>query len=152
MLQLLEISTQRKKEKRMINFKFRGKEIETGVWRYGQHITLNKHDYIKEDKNFYIIDPETLGISLDFVDKGIFTGDICKVKILQRPKAVYSDSYFLENMYFTGCVTYKNGMFLIENNTTHFAVSVIEAFPLEVIGNKFDNPGLLTLEGEEKCA
>lgn len=135
---------------------FKAKRVDNGEWVEGyylqdkilnsrfikdrtQHIiaTLKKETQSETIKTvFYKIDPQTLSQYTGLEDKNgnkIFENDILdywengKENIKQRLK-----------------VFYENGQFVVD----HYAINLLNSRNMssEVIGNKFDNPELLTKE------
>lgn len=142
----------------MREIKFRGKDLNTGEWAYGDLHTLCDHPHIHTEITSYpfagkrsFIDPDTIGQftgMLDDSDTEIWEGDI--VRMTDRP-------YNLEDI---GKVVYNTrlGCYRLEvikgNETRRYAFIKSEivndgnarvpvTYLYEVIGNIYDNPELL---------
>lgn len=122
--------------------KFRGKDTQTGKWRYSMTISRQAYDddeiftyYI--GAGFNTVNGKTLGQYTGLTDKNgtnIYEGDIVT-------------GLFLHGMSIDAVVTFKNGAFGLEWNrggvNTFNAFTSICNVEYEVIGNIHDNPELL---------
>lgn len=123
---------------------FRGKSINTDEWAFGNLIvsddgegyiimtgTVKKNSYLWIDVDFKTVGQYT-GLN-DKKDVKIFEGDIVKI---------YEDSNH-EVIYFRGCfgVFSDSGEFW-----SWVGISFIEDYKTEVIGNIYENPGLMEAE------
>lgn len=131
----------------MISYKFRGKQYKTGEWLVGDLIHFRHNvmilpldadwfDFVpRKDNPFrlpsdkFVVDPETVGQFTGLFDKNgkeIYEGDIVRYRPNNK---VYQ-------------VVFKDGIFWGEGENgcgcaAHF-------FPAcEIVGNVFDNPGLI---------
>jgi uncharacterized phage protein (TIGR01671 family) len=136
----------------MREIEFRGKREDNGKWIYGNI----RHDKFKSHENYYIsyldytnlrqyrVDSDTVGQYTGLTDsKGnkVFEGDIVD----------FTFFYYGE----TEIDEHKRGVIAFENYSLVFKVSETEKYyfselsfdsesDIEVIGNKWDNPELLT--------
>ena len=121
---------------------FRGKDTQTGKWRYS--MTISKHFYNDDEIfSYYIasgnntIDGKTLGQFTGLTDrngKKIFEGDI----VIMDKNAVIVK----------GLVKYQGAAFYIATNSDLWDID--NYYTLEVIGNKYDDPMILAeLDYEE---
>jgi len=131
----------------MREIEFRGKDVETGEWRYGKLLTdnnpnqswiildvfetdnENRNDTETIKTNGWEIDPETIGQYIGKKDKNgvkIFMGDIIKFS----GGGVWS-VYYCED----------NSMFRLRNGG--LTCCVVDGKLYSVIGNVTDNPELL---------
>lgn len=132
----------------MREIKFRGKDLETGDWVYGDleihrkdsrrliHSYDEKGDYSRQ----YDVDEETIGQFTGDCDKNgkdIYEGDILK-------------AYFCGTSDVFGVVRYAESRFFVDDDyrrdeiTAKSPLSAIsKCIEFEVIGNIFDNPELL---------
>jgi len=113
---------------------FRGKDLQTGEWRYGSLVS-------SEGRTPVIHEPVKYGHNLHYVDKntvGQFTGVFDKTK-----KRIFEGDiifYEYQGDELKAEVIYKGSTFLIGDENLDFMVSDVE-----IVGNRFDNP--LLLEG-----
>ena len=130
---------------------FRGKEVKSSDWYYGDifHSSMNVdtariHDYINR-ANVEII-PDTLGQYTGLTDKNgvkIFEGDVVRI----------SEDYY-DGLHYSGNeVYYSDGAFCVEYETPEYDVTSIgflvrEGVEVEVIGNIYDNPELIGEDGD----
>ena len=120
---------------------FRGKRIKDNKWIYGYMATadtinnINRVDMGNED-----VDEETIGQWTGFMDKHrtyIFEGDVLEYK--------YSIDDFEEPGTYRSVVTFKNGIFCLDNDE-EMSLSYIfwkTDDELNVLGNIYDNPELM---------
>lgn len=123
---------------------FRGKDILTGEWSYGDLIQSANEEDVKfivpfTETNTRGIIPETIGQFTGLCDKNgtrIFEGDIVKAVGSTLTAVV---QYFPEE-----------GAFMLYCKERHFVdyLGTIEMSKIEVIGNVFDNSKLLKGDGE----
>lgn len=141
--------------------KFRGKDILTDKWVYGDLLHLGNAyaivtSYEEEElevnpisdrleirvEDIVGVYPETAGQFTGLLDKNgkeIYEGDIIKTK---RYGVVHGQSNTQGADLFR--VVYKNAQFYIDNKLRHFYLQ--DSRCNEVIGNVFDNPELLKAE------
>lgn len=137
----------------MRTIKFRGKEIQNGIWvegYYRQHKTsIGTFSHIvTEDGVDYIVEPETVGQLVKSYGKDYYEGDVAKTKdeanltvILTwiNEHAMYSWITVDEYRYLqaTGSLDMDKVMFFT------YAFENMYCDDLNVIGNIHDNPDLL---------
>ena len=119
--------------------KFRGKDIETGEWVYGDLHVLCDRPHIHTEQTAYpyagkrsFVDPETIGQFTGLTDKNgkeIYEGDIIRHKDMVKPYHVIYDEYQFS----------PNDGFRSLSYPKHW----------EVIGNIHDNPELIEKEGQQ---
>ena len=123
--------------------KFRGKNIHTGEWLYGDYHREGKTHYITKPGDFmreyapieFIVDEKTLGQFTGMLDKNgkeIYEGDI----ILQQG---YSGKKLM-------LVRFEHGAFITgehSGSSTAIRPMLIQK-RCEVLGNIYDNPGLIS--------
>ena len=121
--------------------KFRGKNIHTGEWLYGDYHREGKTHYITKPGDFlreyapieFIVDAKTIGQFtglLDVKQKEIYEGDI-----LGYPE----DDWFLNETVF-----FAEGCFMVKDGYTTTPMCAIDAQYRTVIGNIHDNPSLIS--------
>ena len=125
--------------------KFRGKSKTDGEWFYGNLFdkdTSGRTHICTTKKGCLDIDPDTIGQYTGLKDKNgkeIYEGDIVK--------APYLDPIFggvVNNMFVNIVVGYNKGSFVLEyDGNLRFYISDLYD-NIEVIGNIYDNPELLT--------
>ena len=129
----------------MREIKFRGKHIETGRWVYGYYVcTHNRHRIIYEDyEGFYCeeeVIPETVGQYTGLKDKNgtpIYEGDL-----LKHPVEVVAEiKYDNDTASFIAVYTEND-----EIEMNHLDKKIVGK--CEVIGNIFEHPHLLEVEGK----
>lgn len=141
--------------------KFRGKDIETGEWRYGYYVCLNDKEhriysgYAETDcgdyyPDFWKVDPETVCESTELFAGGvkeIFEGDIVLFdeKIWEvRRECDTPGCYWAE----TGFILKQIGV----DCTQCFTDTIDDFFGeicVQIIGNKFDNKDLMKRRKEK---
>lgn len=117
---------------------FRGKDILTGEWLYGDLIQSANEEDVKfivpfTETNTRGVIPETIGQFTGLCDKngqGIFEGDIVRCKNYHGTVEGYI-GYSKSGVYFLYCISGYSDEYLF--NCTD----------IEIIGNVFDNPELL---------
>lgn len=142
-------------------FKFRGKRIDNNHWYYGSYLYLHnppKYDWngtkheSKEDFHFIIdekdvnygVYPETVGQCTGIKDKNgklIYNGDILKFKILEDFGAFGTKEKYIEII---APVIYEYGGFFIEQAENSIFLGQLPMSEIEVIGNIYENPELLS--------
>ena len=148
---------------------FKAKRVDNGEWVEGayykqdyfygdeveKHIIITSSDALTNDfdLDFYKVIPETLGQFTGLTDKNgkrIFEGDIVRVK------GVKGDENW-KDYDEIGKAVFVDGAFLIEvpkeyNGIKHYSkihsyyMTTADWVTREVVGNRFDNPELLTAE------
>ena len=122
--------------------KFRGKDIHTGRWVYGDllHIGNSVAIHVARDKmcRFFIIDPDTIGemapVFYDANNRPIYEGDIVEYH--------WVDPYDADAL--GGVVTLCCGLWAANNDKLQEAYDLYrESGYWEIIGNRWDNPELL---------
>lgn len=132
--------------------KFRGKNIHTGEWLYGDYHREGKTHYITKPADFLreyapiesIVDEKTVGQFTELCDKNgeeIYEGDIITVKG-RYPRVVLWDKMMWALM---PTEYYHDEVFWVMN-LQHPGVDWWEEFAdeFEIIGNRFDNPSLIS--------
>lgn len=121
--------------------KFRGKNIHTGEWLYGDYHREGKTHYITKSRDFlreyapieFIVDGKTVGQFTGLLDKNgkeIYEGDI-----LGCPE----DNYFLHE-----AVIFTEGCFMVKDDYTTTPMCAVDTQYRTVIGNIHDNPSLIS--------
>lgn len=121
--------------------KFRGKNIHTGEWLYGDYHREGKTHYITKPEQYlreyapieFIVDGKTIGQFtglLDAKQKEIYEGDV-----LGCPE----DDWFLNET-----VIFTEGCFMVKDGYTTTPMCAIDAQYRTVIGNIHDNPSLIS--------
>lgn len=123
----------------MRTIKFRGLDVKTNIFIYGDLITFEKGFGISEteyDRNFCFVKTDSIGQFTELYDiegNEIYEGDILKDK----------DGNYLYIIYSDGCfdirIRIKDKFF---STDTFLKKAVIDSFGLKVIGNIHDNPEL----------
>jgi len=144
--------------------KFRGKRLDNGEWVYGDFVAgqFIVSGYYGSKRGYgvrgvylgfdsvHVIDPETVGQYTglkDTNDVEIYEGDIVRCKELTRKKLVeYTSVVFWDEYSFlvedtNGC---WSGLGLFTDDPTKYPLTEVD-----VIGNKWDNPELLEVLGDE---
>lgn len=116
---------------------FRGKDLHSGEWHYGNYAYSQNEHFIFEKFGFeYKVDPETVGQFTGLTDKNgrkIFEGDICR---LSRVGTVaYGKITFMN-----GCYWFKDDGF---GGLLRLCDCKTNGFDIEVISNIHNNPELL---------
>ena len=136
----------------MREIKFRGKTVDTGNWVYGSYqadvMLIGKHTIIYSDYDGYYCEeeviPETIGQYTGLNDrngKEIYEGDILKL-VLVDWSDVPEDIFTVSSEQFVEDVCYLKS--IIAN-----AIEVeSQTDCIEVIGNIYDNPELLGVNGK----
>ncbi|WP_339148377.1 YopX family protein [Sutcliffiella sp. BMC8] len=129
---------------------FRGMDVMTGDWVYGNLVKLGTGSHYIIPQNFIgnnvpqtLVDKETVGQNTDLRDKSgknIFEGDII---------ALVND-----NTKSPAAVTFEDGAFCIigylgDLRTYPIRKYLFSGYELEVIGNMHEHPHLLETEGEQ---
>lgn len=123
---------------------FRGKDLETGKWLYGNFVKTPNHVYISTCGEAFPkkVEPETVGQYTGLTDKNgtkIFENDILQVNC-------NCHGYEIGRV----CVYYKFAMYLcdtIYGDIDFDTLGMLNAnYQLDVIGNVYDNPELLESE------
>ena len=116
---------------------FRGKSADSGEWIRGGYTFVGDYALIwrKEDRgtNPYLVDPETVGECTGLVDRNgdlIYEGDILAY---EDAPVEYGVVKFDE----------EDAMFDMEVGGIPFVFSDIDTSEYEIIGNIYDNPGLI---------
>lgn len=126
----------------MNTIKFRGKNIHTGEWLYGDYHREGKTHYIAKPEQYlreyapieFIVDATTVGQFTGLLDKNgkeIYEGDIVMQRGYSRIKPMV--------------VRFEQGAFIVGwhgGSSTQTRPMLIQK-RCEVIGNRFDNPELL---------
>lgn len=121
--------------------KFRGKNIHTGEWLYGDYHREGKTHYITKPGDYlreyapieFIVDGKTVGQFTGLLDKNgkeIYEGDI-----LGCPE----DNYFLNET-----VIFTEGCFMVKDDYTTTPMCAIDAQYRTVIGNIHNHPSLIS--------
>lgn len=121
--------------------KFRGKNVHTGQWLYGDYHREGKTHYITKPGDYlreyapieFIVDGTTVGQFTGLLDKNgkeIYEGDI-----LGCPE----DNYFLNE-----AVIFAEGCFMVKDDYTTTPVCAIDTQDRTVIGNIHDNSSLIS--------
>lgn len=129
---------------------FRGKRKDNGAWEYGSLVKLNKikctECTIVMPENFSaVVSPETVGEYTGYKDvngKMIYEGDILKVEQVmydeekQNPTVYKASIYQVIFQHGSWCM-FKGADWILEYQMLYKNPDI------EVIGNIYDNPGLL---------
>lgn len=128
--------------------KFRGKEYETGAWRYGLPMTIN-HEYgivvlveegISVTRERFRIHLNTLGQFTGYLDsegREIYEGDVVQHKISERQQSLCAVEFLEE----AGAWSLVGGWRDIPfNNWSCIEGDLLPR--LTILGNKYDNPEL----------
>lgn len=117
---------------------FRGKRTDTNKWEYGAYLPVHKMICIErtypnstEYMDFFV-EPETVGQFIDCTDKNgakIFEGDVVKGKVHMH------GGYRVRK----GVIVYYIDAFKMKVGSDYKEIPS----PCEIIGNIYDNPGLL---------
>ena len=141
----------------MREIKFRGKRIDNGEWIYGSLVQINCHDsrdYVVETQivlsngHVFLVDPETVGQFIGFKDKDeedIYEGDI----LSDYNDDPDSEHFLVEWGYFQDCCVSGMGFNLYDGSVfTPFFYSDTNTISAKIIGNKCENPELLTNQND----
>lgn len=136
----------------MREIKFRGKDLDTGDWFYGNYVKYNDdgqetHCIVSSER--CKVSAELVFIEVDSETIGQFTGDCDK-----NGKDIYEGdilkAYFCGTSDVFGIVRYAESRFFVDDDyrrdeiTAKSPLSAIsKSVEFEVIGNVFDNPELL---------
>jgi len=144
----------------MRNIKFRGKDIKTGKWIYGDLVNVcnSKNEYVigikntpchVNNKKFDLIPdvviPETVGEYTGLKDKHgkeVYEGDILNIKTSYKNNML--DKRFQNKTIVI--IKFKNGSFVDDNTSTSLAEKIYFTggkTNYEIIGNICENPELL---------
>ena len=131
----------------MRRIKFRGKDLSTSKWLVGALVPNGtKSAYIAPfGELFHLeeVDSDTVGEYTGIYDKNdieIYEGDIISIEFTEP---VYLDEPTKYHQVFV--VEYKKGCFcLVGDRTLLFTDCRLEQQKLEVIGNMYDNPDMLS--------
>jgi len=150
----------------MREIKFRGKDIETGEWRYGSLIkTYDGRRFIQESGQpldtstpntvfeAYEVDPETVGEFTGLPDKNsveIYEGDVVEYEDYTHGAFVSFSGKDIQPRNREAVVTGNlfSGVHLHGSALAYSSASEISS-KLEVIGNIHDNPTMIIPESEE---
>lgn len=121
--------------------KFRGKNIHTGEWLYGDYHREGKTHYITKPEDYlreyapieFIVDEKTVGQFIGLLDrngKEVYEGDI-----LGCPE----DNHFLHETVF-----FEEGCFMVKDDYTTTPMCAVDSQYRTVIGNIHDNPSLIS--------
>lgn len=130
----------------MREIKFRGKDVGTGRWVYGDLLRVGNQAVMHVGRGaecqFLIIDPDTIGemapVFYDANNKPIYEGDIVEY--------YKGDPYDAPQMpdKFVGVVTLDCGQWAALNDKLQQGYTLYrESGYWEIIGNRWDNPKLL---------
>lgn len=136
----------------MRKFLFRGKEMNSGQWVYGDLLTYNPHKIriVSEYEEKFIVDPESVSEWIGLIDKNgkkIFAGDIIKFhKYRGEPDwvGIVEYEYCLYVAKGEMSLSYekpRDGDVIREKFETQ--LSSIDTSTIEVLDNIHDNPELL---------
>lgn len=146
-----------------MKIEFRGKDIKTGEWRYGNIIhsldtiddfdsiiipKTNNNMFASSDENsdlgfegWYKIDPKTVGQYTNVnthQEEKIFEGDIAKTSYIRA----YGIAEYA-TIPIIGVVEFLEGMWVINNRVNDMIPLWSETNEIEILGNIHDNPELL---------
>ena len=129
----------------MREIKFRGRDRELFLWRYGDLDTKSSPDLVSIiDDCDYAVDPDTVGQYTGLKDakgKEIYEGDILLYRLPENMIALNNSD--------KSVVFYDHGMFLVSHGKIGFSVEHVLGVHGDgavVIGNVHDNPELLEVE------
>ena len=112
-----------------------GKAMYYGVYPFKDDTLLLSYDEIAFDEvpasDFILM--QSTGL-LDKNGKEIFEGDIVRFTLTDGFNYVTNED---------GVVTYRLGAFYVVNDLTEYLISDINTHKVEVVGNIYENPGLL---------
>ena len=112
-----------------------GKAMYYGVYPFKDDTLLLSYDEIVFDEvpasDFILM--QSIGL-LDKNGKEIFEGDIVRFTLTDGFNYVTNED---------GVVTYRLGAFYVVNDLTEYLISDINTNKVEVVGNIYENPGLL---------
>ena len=112
-----------------------GKAMYYGVYPFKDDTLLLSYDEIAFDEvpaSDFIL-TQSIGL-LDKNGKEIFEGDIVRFTLTDGFNYVTNED---------GVVTYRLGAFYVVNDLTEYLISDINTNKVEVVGNIYENPGLL---------
>ena len=134
--------------------KFRGKRADNGEWVQGYFVedgfyyiwSHNEDDFLTQ----HLIDPDTLGQFTGLTDcngKEIYEGDI--VKYDDTPYNAYASPYSGEVVFYCGSWRIKTKGYGVEWVYPYLFRDDFANRKTELLGNKFDNPELITNQPTE---
>ena len=132
----------------MRTIKFRAKNLD-GEWVYGFYVEEERQTFNGFEKKHFIVNdgydyvnPDTVGQFTGLYDKDgkeIYEGDIVKAPYLDP---IFGD--VVNNMFVNIVVGYNKGSFVLEYDG-NLRVYISDLYDnIEIIGNIYDNPELLT--------
>lgn len=131
--------------------KFRGKNIHTGEWLYGDYHREGKTHYITKPEDYlreyapieFIVDGKTVGQFTGLYDKNgspIYEGDIVKTPLLDP---IFGD--ILSDAFDNAPIEFSNGSFVVSYYNGNHKIYIQDLYDkIEVIGNIHDTPELIT--------
>lgn len=130
---------------------FRGKNIHTGEWLYGDYHREGKTHYITNPGDFlrkyapieFIVDAKTIGQFTGLFDKNskeIYEGDIVKTPLLDP---IFGD--VLSDAFDNAQIEFSNGSFVVSYYNGNHKIYIQDlSDKIEVIGSIHDNPSLIS--------
>lgn len=137
---------------------FRGKDLKTGEWRYGDLEIGRKTKIVRihtyhEDGEYcqqYIVDENTVGQFTglkDNDDKEIYEGDI--IRFMYEDYSEYNINGYHHPVEVISAVTFEWGSYMIDGYPCRLGACcdwAEDECEFEVIGNIYDNPDLIKKE------